>query len=83
MADVKDVAKSSKYSYGSRRMKHALNALGHLVGRRKAQSLMREAGIRARYRKSTRSPPTATTISRCSTMYWPGNLPRLSRIRRM
>jgi putative transposase len=51
IADVKEVAKSSKYSYGSRRMKHALNALGHPVGRRKARSLMREAGVKARYRR--------------------------------
>jgi len=32
-------------------MKRALNALGYPVGRRKARSLMREAGVRARYRK--------------------------------
>lgn len=51
IADVKQVAESSKYSYGSRRMKHALNALGYPVGRRKARSLMRKAGVKARYRK--------------------------------
>ena len=32
-------------------MRRALNALGYPVGRRKARSLMREAGVRARYRK--------------------------------
>lgn len=48
---VKEVAEGSKYSYGSRRMKHALNALGYPVGRHKAWSLMREAGVKARYRK--------------------------------
>ena len=51
IADVKDVAESYKYSYGSRRMKHALNALGYPVGRHKARSLMREAGVKARYRR--------------------------------
>lgn len=51
IAAVKEIAKSSKYSYGSRRMKHGLNALGYPVGRRKARSLMREAGVKARYRK--------------------------------
>ena len=36
---VKEVAEASGYSYGSRRMKRALNALGYPVGRRKARSL--------------------------------------------
>jgi len=48
---VKEVAQGSDKSYGSRRMKHALNALGYPVGRQKARSLMREAGVKARYRK--------------------------------
>jgi transposase InsO family protein len=48
---VKEVAQSSDKNYGSRRMKHALNALGYPVGRRKARSLMREAGVKARYRR--------------------------------
>jgi len=73
ISDVKDVAESSKYSYGSRRMKHAL---GYPVGRRKARALKPGIG------RSTRSQPTATTSSRCSTMYWPGNSPRPSRIKR-
>ena len=51
LAAVKEIAESSRYSYGSRRMRRALNALGYPVGRRKARSLMREAGVRARYRK--------------------------------
>lgn len=50
LAVVKEVAEASGYSYGSRRMKGALNALGYPVGRRKARSLMREAGVKARYR---------------------------------
>jgi putative transposase len=32
-------------------MKHDLNALGYPVGRRKARSLMRESGVKVRYRK--------------------------------
>jgi putative transposase len=51
LAAVKEIAKASDYSYGSRRMQRALNALAYPVGRRKARSLMREAGVRARYRK--------------------------------
>jgi putative transposase len=51
LAAVKEIAEASGYSYGSRRMKRALNALGYPVGRRKARSLMREAGVKARYRK--------------------------------
>lgn len=45
---VKEIAKSSKYSYGSRRMKKALNALGYPVSRQKARKLMRQAGVKAK-----------------------------------
>ncbi|MCF6355290.1 MAG: IS3 family transposase [Candidatus Polarisedimenticolaceae bacterium] len=48
---TKDLAESSKYSYGSRRMKKALNALGFPVSRNKARKLMREAGVKVRQRK--------------------------------
>ncbi len=48
---VRGIANSSNYSYGSRRIGKALNALGYPVGRWKARSLMREAGIQVRHRK--------------------------------
>lgn len=48
---VKEIAAASDYSYGSRRMKKALNVLGYPVSRSKARKLMKEAGIRVRYRK--------------------------------
>jgi len=48
---VLDIAKSCDYTYGSRRMKQALNALGFPVGRWKTRKLMREAGVSVRYRK--------------------------------
>ena len=48
---VKQISESSKYSYGSRRIKKALNALSYPVGRRKTRSLMREANVLVRYRK--------------------------------
>jgi len=48
---VKDIAESSDYSYGSRRMKKALNALSFPVSRNKARNLMREAGVQAKQRK--------------------------------
>ncbi|MCF1458689.1 MAG: IS3 family transposase, partial [Shewanella sp.] len=48
---VKETAKSSKDTYGSRRMKRVLNALGYPVSRNKARKLMREAGVKARQRK--------------------------------
>ncbi len=48
---VKDIAESSRYSYGSRRMKKALNALGYPVSRNKARKLMKEANVKARQRK--------------------------------
>lgn len=48
---VKDLAESSRYSYGSRRMKKALNVLGYPVSRNKARKLMQEAEVKARQRK--------------------------------
>ena len=48
---VKELAKASDYSYGSRRMREALNALGYPVGRDKTRNLMKEANVKARYRK--------------------------------
>lgn len=48
---VLDIAKSCDYTYGSRRMKQALNALGYPVSRWKARKLMRKAGVYVRYRK--------------------------------
>ena len=45
------VADSSRHTYGSRRMKKALNALGFSIGRRKTRRLMKEASICVRYRK--------------------------------
>jgi len=48
---IKDIAESSKYSYGSRRMKRALNALGYPISRQKAGKLMKEAGVQVRHRK--------------------------------
>ena len=38
---VKEIAKASDNSYGTRRMKRALNALGYPVSRQKARKLMR------------------------------------------
>ncbi len=51
---VKDIAKSSSYSYSNRRMKKALNALGYPVSRNKARKLIREANVKARQRKKFR-----------------------------
>jgi hypothetical protein len=48
---VKAIAASSDYSYGSRRMKKALNILGYPVNRNQARKLMCEAGVQARQRK--------------------------------
>ena len=48
---IKKVSEGSKQSYGSRRIKKALNALGYPVGIRKTKSLMKEAGVFVRYRK--------------------------------
>lgn len=48
---VKKISVASKFTYGSRRIRMALNALGFPVGRRKTRSLMREANVFVRYRK--------------------------------
>jgi len=57
---VKEIAHGSGYSYGTRRMKRALGALGFPVSRQKARKLMREADIAVRYRKKYK----ATTNSK-------------------
>jgi transposase InsO family protein len=51
---VKQIAEASNYTYGSRRMAKALQALGYRVGRHQARSLMREAGVWVRYRRRYR-----------------------------
>lgn len=45
------IAESSSFTYGTRRMKKALNAMGYHFGRRKTRGLMREAHVFVRYRK--------------------------------
>lgn len=48
---IQKIAEASHYCYGSRRMRKALNALGYPLGRRRTQSLMKEAQVFVRYRK--------------------------------
>ena len=48
---IRQIDESSDHSYGSRRMKKALNCLGYPVSRSKARKLMREANVQVRYRK--------------------------------
>ena len=48
---VRNITRASHHTYGSRRIRKALNALGYLVGRWKARSLMQEAGVQVRHRK--------------------------------
>ena len=48
---VKKISEESDRSYGSRRTKKALNALGFPVSRNKARKLMKEAGVSVRQRK--------------------------------
>jgi putative transposase len=72
LADVKQIAESSQYSYGSRRMARALRALGYPVGRDKARRLMREAGVIVRYKKRYR----VTTNSDHQEPVFPNRLER-------
>ncbi len=48
---VREIAKASDHTYGSRRMKKALNVLSYPVSRNKARKLMKEANVRVKYRK--------------------------------
>tara|TARA_R110001599_G_scaffold353781_1_gene597598 strand:- start:5405 stop:5812 length:408 start_codon:yes stop_codon:yes gene_type:complete len=48
---VQAIAEATEHSYGSRRMKHALNALSYPVSRSKARRLMKEAGVQVKRRK--------------------------------
>lgn len=48
---VEDIAEASDDSYGSRRMKEALNVLSYPVSREKARKLMKEAGVQVKHRK--------------------------------
>jgi len=48
---VKRIAKDTGYTYGSRRMKRALNALSYPVSRQKTRKLMQEAGVKVLQRK--------------------------------
>lgn len=51
---VRNISESSDHTYGSRRIRNALNALGYPVGRKKTRSLMKEANVFVRYRKKYR-----------------------------
>jgi len=48
---VRDIAEATQDSYGSRRMKAALNALSYPVSRNKARKLMKEAKVQVKHRK--------------------------------
>ena len=54
---IRDLAKSSHHSYGSRRIGKALNARGYPMGRWKARRLMQEAGVQVSYRKEYKITP--------------------------
>ena len=59
IAEIKALDKVTRSSYGSRRISKALKAKGEAVGRYKARSLMRKAGVtckqRRRYKVTTQS----------------------------
>lgn len=48
---TKKLSESSRYTYGSRRIKKGLNALGYGVSRTKTRKLMKEAQVFVRYKK--------------------------------
>jgi len=48
---VREIAKASDNTYGTRRMKEALNVLSYPISRSKARKLMKEAGVQVKHRK--------------------------------
>ena len=48
---VKEIAEAADNTYGSRRMKAALDTMGYPVSRNKAKRLMKEAGVHVKSRK--------------------------------
>jgi len=48
---VEKIAEASDFTYGVRRMKRALNALGYPVGKQRTRVLMKEAGVSVKRRK--------------------------------
>jgi len=48
---VKNIGRSSSYTYGNRRIKEVLNALGFPVSRDKTRKLMKEADVKVRHRR--------------------------------
>jgi putative transposase len=51
LTHIKWLAEAADYTYGSRRMKKAMNVLCYPISRDKARKLMCEAGVRVRQRK--------------------------------
>ena len=56
---IKCLGEKSDYSYGSRRMKKALNALSYPVSRNKTRKLMQEAGVKVRRHKKYKATTTS------------------------
>ena len=48
---VEKIADASDFTYGVRRMKRALNALGYPVGKQRTRALMKAAGVSVKRRK--------------------------------
>ncbi len=48
---IREIAKNSRYCYGSRRVKKTLNLKGYVISRKRTVKLMKEAGVQVRYRK--------------------------------
>jgi len=57
---IKEIAEATNYSYGYRRIRKKMNALGYPIGRHKTQKLMKMAGVQVRTKKKYK----ATTDSK-------------------
>lgn len=72
-SEVQAIATETRHSYGSRRMAQELRNRGHLVGRYRAASLMREVGVFAKVTKPHRyprsGPPDAVAPNRLDRQF--------------
>ena len=61
LAHIRSAFTLSNETYGSPRMTRELQDEGLKVGRRRTARLMRENGLKARQKRASSAPPTATT----------------------
>ena len=80
---MKKIYESSHFSYGSRRMTKALNALGYGIGRWETRRLMKKSHIFVRYQKKYKLTRNNNHQPLYVSMFYNANLRLISLIKRM